>query len=65
MLEAKLFFVADDGTSGFEVWTSDGTSVGTTLLKDIRAGGSTSDPKYLLEAGGKLFFRANDGVSLR
>src|SRR5262245_16839844 len=31
-----LFFAADDGVHARELWKSDGTPPGTTLVKDIR-----------------------------
>ena len=62
-----LFFVADDGTSGFELWRSDGTSAGTKRVKDIDPGAGGSHPEFLItmKAGAKrfLFFRADDGTS--
>ena len=42
-----LFFRANDGTSGFELWKSDGTANGTSLVKDINNGASTSWPNML------------------
>jgi len=30
-----VFFAANDGITGFELWKSDGTAAGTVLVKDI------------------------------
>jgi ELWxxDGT repeat protein len=58
----RLFFRADDGTSGAELWATDGTEGGTTIFKDINPTGP-SDPMQLTGAGPRLFFVANDGVT--
>src|SRR5207248_1354608 len=57
-----LFFAANDGVHGTELWTSDGTAAGTVLVKDINPGSSSSYPYSLTAVNGKLFFTANDGV---
>ncbi len=64
-VSGTLFFAADDGNSGRELWKSDGTGAGTVLVSDIWPGGASShsDPKWLVNVGGVLFFQANDGTN--
>src|SRR6266542_2274859 len=62
-VNGTLFFVANDGDHGTELWKSNGTAAGTVLVKDIRPGPGDADPQNLTSVGGKiLFFRADDGV---
>jgi trimeric autotransporter adhesin len=61
----SLFFVAKDPTHGRELWTSDGTRLGTVLVKDIRPGAHGSGPSALAAVEGTLYFSASDGTSGR
>lgn len=57
----QLIFAANDGISGKEIWKSDGTVAGTSLVKDIapNSGSSISDFKMLTLNNGKFYFMAN------
>ena len=63
-----ILFVGNDGIHGNELWRTDGTSAGTWMVKDIRAGiassGLTLDisTKSAVFQNGFLFFSANDGI---
>ena len=44
LFDSKLFFAANDGTHGSELWSTDGTEEGTALFKDISPGAYSSFP---------------------
>ncbi len=61
----KLFFTAEDESHGLELWVSDGTEAGTTLLKDIYPGSTWSSAGWagnFATCNDKLFFIAKDDV---
>jgi ELWxxDGT repeat protein len=62
---STLYFTANNGANGVELWKSDGTTAGTTLVKDIYPGAESSRPSQLTNVNGTLYFTADDGVSGR
>jgi uncharacterized repeat protein (TIGR01451 family) len=56
-----LFFAANDGMNGVELWKSDGTPTGTVIVKDINPGSASGYPFWLTNANGTLFFSGFDG----
>ncbi len=64
-VSGTLYFSANDGTSGYELWKSDGTEEGTVPIKDIWVGSNNSNPRDLTNVSGTLFFGASEGINGR
>lgn len=56
----ELYFTANDGEHGHELWKTDGTEDGTRLVKDIFEGELSSWPHGFVEFNNELFFAAAD-----
>jgi len=63
LYNSEIYFSANDGINGLELWHSDGTSDGTEMLANINPSGSFN-PKYLTRMNSYddlLYFAAEDG----
>ncbi|WP_341903313.1 T9SS type A sorting domain-containing protein [Fluviicola taffensis] len=63
-----LYFLGNDGVTGFELWRTDGTNAGTYLVKDINPGIEsclliTSEKQYFAELNGFIYFGAAEPVN--
>ena len=63
--DAKIFFIGDDGVHGAEIWSTDGTTDGTSMLVDLDPDGAffTTDSYFgpeLTVADGAVWFRYDD-----
>lgn len=57
-----VYFAANDGIDGTQLWRSDGTAAGTAMVTNINASGGGFAPTNLTNANGTLYFVANDGT---
>lgn len=65
ILNGKIFFYANDGVNGTELWQTDGTPGGTAMVKNIGPNLQTAVPQSMTAMAvfnGKIFFAANDSV---
>ncbi len=62
-------FAGDDGSSGSELWCTDGSAVGTRRVADLLAGSGGTSPSAFLVAdvatGSRLFFNVASAAGLR
>ncbi|HXU34317.1 MAG TPA: ELWxxDGT repeat protein [Thermoanaerobaculia bacterium] len=59
---SRAFFVADDGTTGRELWVTNGTRRGTRRVADLVPGPGSSTPRNLVAVGDGIYFFAADGA---
>jgi ELWxxDGT repeat protein len=58
ILDGVVYFAADDGIHGDELWRSDGTAAGTYMVKDIEPGIAGSNLYNITALNGELYFSA-------
>ena len=56
-----LYFVANDGNSGFELWSISDQGSKLSLISDLHPGNTGSSPEDLTMVGNTLYFSADEG----
>jgi ELWxxDGT repeat protein len=54
-----LYFTAEKEGYGIELWKTDGTESGTTMVKDINSGSSSSNPNHFFIYNNEIYFTAS------
>lgn len=62
-VNGTLFFRADNGTNGYELWKSDGTNAGTVLVKDMNPGTGDGFGGNGVVINNDFYFVGNNGVN--
>jgi ELWxxDGT repeat protein len=61
-LDGVLYFYANDGIHGYELWRSDGTAAGTFMLSDVCPGICSTASRSRTAFQHKLYWTASDGL---
>jgi ELWxxDGT repeat protein len=65
-MNGQLYFKADNCIDGMELWKTDGTLPGTTMVTDINPVGfsmSIGSNDKIIGLNGRVYFKADDGVN--
>lgn len=54
----NMYFTAWDAATGYELWKTDGTTAGTAMVIDLKAGTGNSNPMAFCKLGNEIFFTA-------
>ena len=65
VLDGSLYLAISDGSSGVELWKSDGTPEGTDMVRDIAPGSLSSNPAGLTAFNGSVYFAASEPTTGR
>ncbi len=60
-IDGKIYFSADDGVTGRELWKYDSVTNQTAQVRDINPGPADSNPFFLTATNGVIFFTADNG----
>jgi ELWxxDGT repeat protein len=60
----KTYFTANNGETGNNLWVTDGTEIGTKLVKDILPNSNSFAPSNFTNYNGMLLFWMSDGFNL-
>ncbi len=60
---SALYFAANNGITGNELWVTDGTAANTSIVYDINPNAADADPQLTYVCNGKIIFTATDGNS--
>ena len=60
VMNGTLYFAANEATDGTQLWKSDGTATGTSMITDLNVKNGGIKPTDLTVVGNTLYFAAND-----
>ena len=61
VMGTRLYFEANDGTNGYELWAHETNNGSTWQVADIRSGSLSGNPNDITVMGTRLYFEASDG----
>ena len=59
-----IYYTYSNVPTNSELWKSDGTAAGTTMVKEIRPGNIGSGPRNMCNVNGIIYFSADDGKGI-